>query len=406
MRVLLGVTGGIAAYKIPALVRLLNKAGIDLEIVLTDAAAKFVSPLALAALNHKRVWRDADLLDDNSGFNIPHIKLADWADVVVIAPCSANTIAKLAHGQADNLLSSLVLACGLEDKPVLIFPAMNVNMLLNQATQDNLKILHKRGAWIIEPESGELACGVTGKGRMPEPDEIFEEILKAGVENQDLNGCNVLITAGPTREFLDPARFISNPSTGKMGVAAARTAWRRGASVKLILGPAELPDNYSLYGFEVIKVTSAQDMLKAVINNLDWARFIIKAAAVGDYKAKEFKNLKIKREHQDNISIELEKNPDIAAEVGIRKNNSQILVGFAAETDNLINNAKLKLERKNLDYIMANDILGDNSGFGSDMNTVHLLNRNGEDIILSGTKFEVADKMWDVIVSEKLKKNL
>ena len=290
MRVLLGVTGGIAAYKIPALVRLLNKAGIDLEIVLTDAAAKFVSPLALAALNHKRVWRDADLLDDNSGFNIPHIKLADWADVVVIAPCSANTIAKLAHGQADNLLSSLVLACGLEDKPVLIFPAMNVNMLLNQATQDNLKILHKRGAWIIEPESGELACGVNGKGRMPEPDEIFEEILKAGVENQDLNGCNVLITAGPTREFLDPARFISNPSTGKMGVAAARTAWRRGASVKLILGPAELPDNYSLYGFEVIKVTSAQDMLKAVINNLDWARFIIKAAAVGDYKAKEFKN--------------------------------------------------------------------------------------------------------------------
>ena len=401
MRVLLGVTGGIAAYKIPALVRLLNKAEIELEIVLTDAAAKFVSPLALAALNHKRVWRDADLLDDNSGFEIPHIKLADWADAAVIAPCSANTIAKLAHGQADNLLSSLVLACGLEDKPVLIFPAMNVNMLLNQATQDNLKILHKRGAWIIEPESGELACGVTGKGRMPEPNEIFEEILKA-VSNQDLNGCNVLITAGPTREFLDPARFISNPSTGKMGVAAARTAWRRGANVKLILGPAELPDNYSLYGFEVIKVTSAQDMLNAVINNLDWARFIIKAAAVGDYKAKEFKNLKIKREHQDNISIELEKNPDIAAEVGIRKNNLQILVGFAAETDNLINNAKLKLERKNLDYIMANDILGDNSGFGSDMNTVHLLNRNGEDIILSGTKFEVADKMWDVIVSEKL----
>ncbi|MBQ3376780.1 MAG: bifunctional phosphopantothenoylcysteine decarboxylase/phosphopantothenate--cysteine ligase CoaBC [Synergistaceae bacterium] len=401
MRVLLGVTGGIAAYKIPALVRLLNKAGIELEIVLTDAAAKFVGPLVLSTLNHRRVWRDADLLDDNKGFEIPHIKLADWADVIVIAPCTANTIAKLAHGMADNLLSSLVLACGLNNKPVLIFPAMNVNMLLNQAAQDNLKILCDRGAWIIEPESGELACGVTGKGRMPEPDEIFEEILKAA-SKQDLKGCNVLITAGPTREFLDPARFISNPSTGKMGVAVARTAWRRGASVKLILGPAELPDNYSLYGFEVIKVTSAQDMLKAVIDNLDWAGFIIKAAAVGDYKAKDFKNLKIKREHQDNISIELEKNPDIAAEVGIRKNNLQILVGFAAETDNLINNAKLKLERKNLDYIMANDILGDNSGFGSDMNTVHLLNRYGDDIILSGTKFEVADKMWDVLTSNKL----
>lgn len=403
MRVLLGVTGGIAAYKIPALVRLLNKAGIELEIVLTDAAAKFVGPLVLSTLNHRRVWRDADLLDDNKGFEIPHIKLADWADVIVIAPCTANTIAKLAHGMADNLLSSLVLACGLNNKPVLIFPAMNVNMLLNQAAQDNLKVLRDRGAWIIEPEDGELACGVTGKGRMPEPDEIFEEILKAGVKDQDLNGCNVLVTAGPTREFLDPARFISNPSTGKMGVAAARTAWRRGANIKLILGPVTLPDSlYSLYGFEVIKVTSAQDMLKAVIDNLDWAGFIIKAAAVGDYKAKDFKNLKIKREHQDNISIELEKNPDIAAEVGIRKNNLQILVGFAAETDNLINNAKSKLERKNLDYIMANDILGDNSGFGSDMNTVHLLNRYGDDIILSGTKFEVADKMWDVLTSNKL----
>jgi len=397
------VTGGIAAYKIPALVRLLNKAGIELEIVLTDAAAKFVGPLVLSTLNHRRVWRDADLLDDNKGFEIPHIKLADWADVIVIAPCTANTIAKLAHGMADNLLSSLVLACGLNNKPVLIFPAMNVNMLLNQAAQDNLKVLRDRGAWIIEPEDGELACGVTGKGRMPEPDEIFEEILKAGVKDQDLNGCNVLVTAGPTREFLDPARFISNPSTGKMGVAAARTAWRRGANIKLILGPVTLPDSlYSLYGFEVIKVTSAQDMLKAVIDNLDWAGFIIKAAAVGDYKAKDFKNLKIKREHQDNISIELEKNPDIAAEVGIRKNNLQILVGFAAETDNLINNAKSKLERKNLDYIMANDILGDNSGFGSDMNTVHLLNRYGDDIILSGTKFEVADKMWDVLTSNKL----
>ncbi|MBR0045093.1 MAG: bifunctional phosphopantothenoylcysteine decarboxylase/phosphopantothenate--cysteine ligase CoaBC, partial [Synergistaceae bacterium] len=179
MRVLLGVTGGIAAYKIPALVRLLNKAGIELEIVLTDAAAKFVGPLVLSTLNHRRVWRDSDLLDDNKGFEIPHIKLADWADVIVIAPCTANTIAKLAHGMADNLLSSLVLACGLNNKPVLIFPAMNVNMLLNQAAQDNLKILCDRGAWIIEPESGELACGVTGKGRMPEPDEIFEEILKA-----------------------------------------------------------------------------------------------------------------------------------------------------------------------------------------------------------------------------------
>ena len=401
MRVLLGVTGGIAAYKIPFLVRLLKKAGFELEIVLTDGAAKFVSPLALASLNNKRVWRDADLLGDNKGFEIPHINLANWADVIVIAPCTANSIAKFAHGQADNLLSSIILASGFINMPVLIFPAMNANMLDNAATQENLDILRERGAYIIEPESGFLACGAEGKGRMPEPDEIFEEVTRAAIDDHDLMGCNVLVTAGPTREFLDPARFISNPSSGKMGIAVARTAWRRGANVKLILGPVN--SSYSLYGFEVIKVNSAQDMLKAVIENLDWAKFIIKAAAVGDYRAKEFQEHKIKREKQDDIAIELVKNPDIAAEVGIRKLSSQILVGFAAETDDLINNAKLKLERKNLDYIMANDILAEQGGFESDLNNVKLISRSYDEITeLDGTKFEVADKMWDVLVSDKL----
>ena len=401
MRVLLGVTGGIAAYKIPFLVRLLKKAGFELEIVLTDSAAKFVSPLALASLNNKRVWRDADLLGDNKGFEIPHINLANWADVIVIAPCTANSIAKFAHGQADNLLSSIILASGFINMPVLIFPAMNANMLDNAATQENLDILREWGAYIIEPESGFLACGAEGKGRMPEPDEIFEEVTRAAIDDHDLMGCNVLVTAGPTREFLDPARFISNPSSGKMGIAVARTAWRRGANVKLILGPVK--SSYSLYGFEVIKVNSAQDMLKAVIENLDWAKFIIKAAAVGDYRAKEFQEHKIKREKQDDIAIELVKNPDIAAEVGIRKLSSQILVGFAAETDDLINNAKLKLERKNLDYIMANDILSEQGGFESDLNNVKLISRGYDEITeLAGTKFEVADKMWDVLVSDKL----
>ncbi|MBR1418995.1 MAG: bifunctional phosphopantothenoylcysteine decarboxylase/phosphopantothenate--cysteine ligase CoaBC [Synergistaceae bacterium] len=404
MRVLLGITGGIAAYKIPFLVRLLKKAGCELEIVLTDSAAKFVSPLALASLNHKRVWRDADLLDDNKGFEIPHINLANWPDVIAVAPCTANSIAKFAHGHADNLLSSVILASGFIDMPVLIFPAMNANMLDNAATQENIEILRERGAYIIEPEAGFLACGAEGKGRMPEPDEIFEEVMRAAVEDHDLLGCNVLVTAGPTREFLDPARFISNPSSGKMGIAVARTAWRRGADVKLILGPVTPPQgDYSLYGFEVIKVSSAQEMLKAVIENLDWAKFIIKAAAVGDYKAKEFQEHKIKREKQDDIVIELAKNPDIAAEVGIRKLRSQILVGFAAETDDLINNAKLKLERKNLDYIMANDILAEHGGFESDLNNIKLISRSYDDIVeLDGTKFEVADKMWDVLVSDKL----
>ncbi len=399
MNVLLGITGGIAAYKTPALVRLLKKSGFELEIVLTDSAEKFVSPLVLSTLNNKRVWRSSDFLSDEQGYKIPHVNLANWADIIAIAPCTANTIAKLAHGQAYDLLSAAVLARDF-GKPILIFPAMNENMFENSATQENLKALYKLGMDIVEPEAGDLACGKIGRGRMPEPDEILEEILRAAVEDHDLEGSHVLVTAGPTREFIDPVRFISNPSTGKMGVAIARTAWRRGADVKLILGPVTAP--YSLYGLDVIKINSALEMRDAVMENLEWAKFIIKAAAVGDYRIKNIEPHKIKREDKENTVVKLTQNPDIAAEVGAKKDKDQILVGFAAESENLINNAIAKINRKNLDYIMANNILAKDGGFESDKNLVHMLSRNGDTETLSGTKFEVADKMWDVLSANHL----
>lgn len=397
MNVLLCITGGIAAYKTPALVRLLKKSGFELEIILTDAAEKFVSPLVLSTLNNKRVWRDADFLSAETGFKIPHIKLSQWADIIVIAPCSANTIAKITHGQADNLVSAAVLASYAEEIPVLLFPAMNENMFLNPVTQENLSFLEERNMQIIAPKDGELACGSSGKGRMPEPEEILEEVLRAAVEEHDLYGEHVLITAGPTREYIDPARFISNPSTGKMGIAAARTAWRRGANVKLVLGPV-VKAPYSLYGLDVIRVNTALEMRFAVMQNLEWAKFIIKAAAVGDYRAKNFEAHKIKRENNESATIELTQNPDIAAEVGAKKAKDQILVGFAAETDDLMNNALLKLAQKNLDFVIANDISKPDGGFESDKNDAYLFMPNGENFKLSGTKFEVADKMWDFLV--------
>lgn len=400
MRVLLCITGGIAAYKTPALVRLLKKSGCEIEIILTDAAAQFVSPLVLATLNNKKVWRNSDFLSEEQGFKIPHINLAKWADIIAIAPCTANTAANLAHGTADNLLSAAVLACDLKSTPVLLFPAMNENMLENSATQANLKALEERGVKIISPSSGELACGESGKGRMPEPDEILEEILRAANPVHDLKNINVLVTAGPTREFIDPARFISNPSTGKMGIAVARAAWRRGADVKLILGPVTAP--YSLYGLDVIKVSSALEMRDAVMKNLEWAKFIVKAAAVGDYRAKNQETHKIKRENRENPVIELAQNPDIAAEAGAEKSKNQVLIGFAAETDDLMNNAAAKIKRKNLDFIMANNISEPDSGFETDRNVVHMLSRDGADIKISGTKFEVAEKMWDVLSASYL----
>ncbi|MDY6400339.1 MAG: bifunctional phosphopantothenoylcysteine decarboxylase/phosphopantothenate--cysteine ligase CoaBC [Synergistales bacterium] len=390
-KILLGITGGIAAYKIPGLVRLIKKAGCESEIILTDAAKNFVAPMTLETLSGKKIWTE-----NNFDFNIPHIKLTQWADVFVIAPCTANTLAKIAHGISDNLLTSAVIA---STCPILIFPAMNENMYANKATQENIKILSERGIKVINPAEGDLACGVSGVGRMNEPEEILLEIFRALYPVHDLMNKKVLITAGPTHEYLDPVRFISNPSTGKMGAAMARAAWYRGAEVKIISGPVNF--NFNSYGFEVIKIKSALEMLEAVKKNLSWADFIVKAAAVGDYRAKNFSPQKIKREGKNDLVIELSQNPDISAEVGKLKRENQILIGFAAETQNISENAREKLARKNLDYILANDVSEKNSGFAVDTNTVKLIPKdiNKTEKIFSGLKDDIACEIWDNVIS-------
>ncbi|MBR0203010.1 MAG: bifunctional phosphopantothenoylcysteine decarboxylase/phosphopantothenate--cysteine ligase CoaBC [Synergistaceae bacterium] len=390
-KILLGITGGIAAYKIPALVRLITGAGCEVEIILTRSAENFVTPMTLATLAKHKVWRDDDFRD--SGYEIPHIKLADWADVIAIAPCSANTLAKIAHGLCDNLLTSTVLAASCE---LLLFPAMNEKMFTNPVTQGNIAELSRPGVKVIQPSEGRLACGVSGKGRMPEPCDILLEIMRTLCPVHDMSGKRVLITAGPTHEYLDPVRFISNPSTGKMGAAMARAAWLRGADVKIIAGPV----NIDSYGFEVIHVVSALDMLREVKANLEWADYVIKAAAVGDYRPKEYNANKIKREGRDSLTLELIQNPDIAAEAGKLKHEGQVLIGFAAESEHVTEYAREKLSRKRLDYIIANDITGSDSGFAHDTNRVTLISAdvNEPERTFSGLKQDIAFDIWDALM--------
>lgn len=392
-KILLCITGGIAAYKIPYLVRLITKANCEVEVILTKSAEEFVTRHTLATLTGRKIWGDEKFFTHSH--EIPHIKLAQWADVIAIAPASANTIAKISHGICDNLLTSTILAATC---PVVIFPAMNENMYENKSTQENLKVLSQRGLNIIQPSEGRLACGITGKGRMPEPNEILHEIFRVLCPVKDMFGKNVVVTAGSTHEYLDPVRYLANPSTGKMGVAMARSAWYRGANVKLIAGPVDL----DAYGFEVVDIISALDMLREVMANLEWADYIVKAAAVGDYRAKDFHEHKIKREGKDTFSLLLVQNPDIAYEVGKVKRDGQVLIGFAAETDNVYDNAREKLARKNLDYILANDVMAENSGFASDYNTLRLISRDTDkpEKFFTGLKEDIAYEVWDYVMSD------
>jgi len=387
-KILLGITGGIAAYKIPELIRLIKKSGNESEIIITPSAEKFVTAMTLETLSGRKVFTDSDF--DSS---IPHIKLTQWAEVFVIAPCTANTLAKIAHGVADNLLTSAAIAAKC---PVLVFPAMNENMYDNPATQENISTLKSRGVKVIEPSAGELACGVSGKGRMPEPREIMHEIYRA-LSVHDMAGKNVLVTAGPTHEYIDPVRYLSNPSSGKMGVAMARSAWCRGAKVRVIHGPVDVDG----YGMDLIRVTSAEEMLEAVKANISWADYVVKAAAVGDYRAKEISSHKIKRGDKDILTLELVQNPDISAEAGKLKRPGQTLIGFAAETDNLIANARAKIARKNLDYILANDVAAENSGFRVDTNTLTLIPRDENETALtfSGLKDDIAFEIWSRLIA-------
>ncbi len=394
-KVLLGITGGISAYKTPDILRELIKNGCDVEVVLTEDAENFVSPMVLSTLLSKKVWRQKDFLSSDEGWKIPHIHLADWAEIILIAPATAESISRAARGEASSLLGAVLLAARC---PVLFFPAMNVNMWEHKATGSNLAAITEMGYQIVEPASGDLACGYSAKGRLPDKEVIIHEIWRTLCPVQDLSGKNVLVTAGPTWEFLDPVRFLSNPSSGKMGFALARTAWYRGANVTVVRGPVELSDIHDLV---IIPVTSAKEMLDAVISVLPGADYIVKAAAVGDYRPASISEHKIKRHEKDTVLLELIQNPDIAFEVGRRKRHDQILVGFAAESQNLLRNATMKMQKKNLDFIVVNDITASDAGFRTDTNTVKIINSLGTSRDISGSKEYVASTIWDSVMGQE-----
>lgn len=387
---LFGISGGISAYKAPQIVRALRSYNCEVEIILTEAAEKFVTPLVLSTLAERKVWRQSDFLNPEEGWKIPHIKLADWAEVAVVAPATANVLRRAALGEAETLLGAALLATR---APVLIFPAMNVHMWEHEATQEHVGRLRELGYFVFEPEEGELACGYEGKGRLPSVDVILEEIWRSLCPKKDLKGKHVLVTAGPTWEFIDPVRFLSNPSSGKMGYAMARTAWYRGAEVVLVSGPVGLPQPHWAH---LVSATSAEEMGRAVMEHLSWADVIVKAAAVSDFRAEERKSQKIKRQGRDKLDLQLVQNPDIAAAVGLNKRQDQLLIGFAAESEDLLENARSKMARKGLDMIVVNDITAPGVGFASDTNVVKVLDPKGVIAELKGSKEAVADAIWEI----------
>ncbi len=383
--ILLGVTGGIAAYKSAELVRLFIRDGARVKVMMTKNAQEFITPLTLQTLSGQPVYRETfSLIRD---FDIAHMALAEEADVVVIAPATANVIGKIASGLADDLLTTVVMAT---KAPVLLCPAMNTRMYENVIVQENMRKLAERGYHLMEPGAGELACKSEGAGRLPDPPDILEEV-KSILTVKDLAGETVLVTAGPTREPFDPVRFITNYSTGKMGYALAARARRRGASVILVSGPTSLPVPE---GIVFLPVSSAAEMRDAVMRNLEKATIVIKSAAVADYRPSVCTGEKIKKKN-GSLSLNLERNPDIVAEIG-KKKKHRILVGFAMESEDLVENAKAKLLAKNMDLIVANDLKQEGAGFQSDTNIVKILDREGgmEELPLMD-KADVAERILD-----------
>jgi phosphopantothenoylcysteine decarboxylase/phosphopantothenate--cysteine ligase len=384
-KILLGVTGGIAAYKGLELTRLMALEEARVRVIMTRSAMEFVQPLSFQVLSGQPVC--TDLFDLETESRIGHIEVGTEAELAVIAPATANIIGKLAHGIADDYLTTAMLVC---TAPKIVCPAMNVNMFENQAVQDNLAKLKSRGYHQVGPDSGDLACGVQGLGRLAPVDEILEHIRQV-LTPSTLQGKQVLVTAGPTREALDPVRHLTNPSSGKMGYALAKVARRRGAEVALVSGPTSLPPPY---GIRAIQVSSAQQMHRVVLEEFPKMDAVVMAAAVSDYRPRVAASEKIKK-LGDSESLELERTEDILVHLGELK-EAQILVGFAAETDNLLASAKEKLRRKNLNFIVANDLTSANAGFASDTNEVTILWPGGEvERILLETKEVIAHEIWD-----------
>ncbi|HIV61608.1 MAG TPA: bifunctional phosphopantothenoylcysteine decarboxylase/phosphopantothenate--cysteine ligase CoaBC [Candidatus Butyricicoccus avistercoris] len=365
--VVLCVTGGIAAYKAADIISRLRKKGANVFVIMTKSATEFITPLTLEVLSGNRVV--TDMFSRDFTWEVEHISLAKRADVFVIAPATANVIGKAAHGIADDMVTTTLMAT---KAPMVIAPAMNTGMYENPVVQENITILENRGVRFVQPASGRLACGDSGKGKLAEPETIVNEICAAAMK-QDLKGKTILVTAGPTREAIDPVRFISNHSTGKMGYAIAQNASMRGAKVILVSGPVALE---TPYGVERVNVSSARDMHDAVISRLDKVDWVIKSAAVGDYRPETTADEKIKKK-DDDMSISLVRNPDILAEIGSKKQNHQLVCGFSMETQDLLNNSRAKLQKKNCDMLVANNLKTEGAGFAHDTNVATLLYRDG-----------------------------
>ena len=390
--ILLGVTGGIAAYKIANLASMLKKQGANVKVIMTENATQFITPMTFETLTANKVYTDT--FDRNFEFKVDHIELGKWADVFLIAPATANVIGKLANGIADDMLTTTALAmiC-----PILVSPAMNTAMFENKVVKHNIMKLRTYGMDIIMPASGHLACGDTGAGKMPEPEMLLEYIKRGVYKKKDLVGKKVCVSAGPTREAIDPVRYISNNSTGKMGVEIAKMAAYRGAKVSLIVGPSNVfvPDFINR-----IDIKSAEDMYEEIMKISDSQDIIIKAAAVADYTPANYSDEKIKKKDGD-LSIELSRTKDILKELGERKENNpkkQFICGFSMETENMEENSKNKLAKKNADMIVANNVKVDGAGFGTDTNVVTIFTKDNEIRLDKLSKTEVAEKIFDEIV--------
>ena len=389
--VVIGVTGGIAVYKALDIVSSLRKNDIETRVIMTDSAKEFVSPITFQAISQNIVT--TNMFEEPKAWEIQHISLAKKADLFLVAPATANIIGKIANGIADDMLSTTIMATKAK---VIFAPAMNTNMYTNPIVQQNIKKLKELGYQFIEPDSGRLACGDVGAGKLPKPEVIVEKVLSELYDKKDLTGKNVLISAGPTKAPIDPVRFITNRSTGKMGYEIAREARDRGANVTLVSGPT---NEVAPLDVNVINIETNEEMYNEFLKYYDNADIVIKAAAVADYKAKEYSTQKIKKK-SDDLEILFERDRDILMTLGQKKKN-QILVGFAAESENLIENAKSKIQRKNLDYIVANDISSKDTGFASNDNKVTIISKDGEMFSLEKmSKKRVARHLFDIIQGE------